>query len=198
MVRLEGLIRGRVTKSNAPWPCLPPSLPTSILSTLPPSFPPSLTESVPPCLPFSLPPSLPPSHARTASTIEALYYVPMLEKWHIVGLWIHLKHGVHTHDWASLRCNSTVANKSIHDWTTYTVTKAHSGLAIRSSHLIDRKVRANSQEEVTPQKAFSPDANKITTLSKIRCHASDVATKKPANKVELMAYNLRRLGKFCD
>ena len=60
-------------------------------------------------------------------------------------------------------------------------------LAILSSHLIDRKVRANSQEEVTPQKEFSPDANKITTLSKNQCHASDVATKKPANKIKLMA-----------
>ena len=46
----------------------------------------------------------------------------------------------------------------------------------------------NSQEEVTPQKAFPPDTNKTTTLKKIRCHASDVATKKPANEVELMSY----------
>ena len=68
----------------------------------------------------------------------------------------------------------------------------------RHPDLIDRKVRANSQEKVTPQKAFPPDANKITTHSKNRCHVSDVATKKPANKIELMVYNLRRLGKFCD
>ena len=45
----------------------------------------------------------------------------------------------------------------------------------------------NSQEEVTPQMAFPPDTNKTKTLKK-RCHASDVATKKPANEVELMSY----------
>ena len=69
---------------------------------------------------------------------------------------IYLKHGVHTHDWASLRRNSTVANKSAHDWTAYTITTAHSDLAILSSHLIDRKVRANSQEEVTYLKRHLP------------------------------------------
>ena len=37
--------------------------------------------------------------------------------------------------------------------------RRHPDLAILSNHLIDRKVRANSQEEVTPQKAFFPDAN---------------------------------------
>ena len=57
-------------------------------------------------------------------------------------------------------------------------------------------MRVNSQEEVTHQKAFSPDTNKTTTHKK-RCHAYDVATKKPANEVELMSYNLRRLGQFC-
>ena len=51
----------------------------------------------------------------------------------------------------------------------------------------DRKARVNSQEEVTPQKAFPPDTNKTKTLKK-RCHASDVATKIPANEVELMSY----------
>ena len=39
--------------------------------------------------------------------------------------------------------------------------RRHPDLAILSNHLIDRKVRANSQEEVTPQKAFPPDANNI-------------------------------------
>ena len=39
--------------------------------------------------------------------------------------------------------------------------RRHPDLAILSNHSIDRKVRANSQEEVTPQKAFFPDANNI-------------------------------------
>ena len=52
--------------------------------------------------------------------------------------------------------------------------RRHPDLAILSNHLIDRKVRANSQEEVTPQKAFFPDANN----SKIRCHTCHVATQK--------------------
>ena len=37
----------------------------------------------------------------------------------------------------------------------------------------------------------------------MRCHASDIATKKAANEVQLMAYNLRLkvrlwVGQFCD
>ena len=82
----------------------------------------------------------------------------------------------------------------------HTLSRCDPNLAILSSHLIDRKARVHSQEEVTgtPQKAFPPDTNKITTLSQIPCHASDVATKKPANEVEVMAYTLRRFGQFCD
>ena len=114
----------------------------------------------------------------------------------------NVKHGVHSHDWASLRRNSTVANKPLTTGPRTLPRRRHPDLAILSNHLIDRKARVHNQDEVTPQKAFSPpDANKITTLSKIRCHASDVATQKPANKVELMAYknnNLRRQGTFCD
>ena len=57
-----------------------------------------------------------------------------------------------------------VANRRTDQLTTGPRTlsrRRHPDLAILSNHLIDRKMRANSQEEVTPQKAFFPDANKI-------------------------------------
>ena len=63
--------------------------------------------------------------------------------------------------------------------------RRHPDLAILSNHLIDRKVRANSQEEVTPQKpkgifpGCQPNLTaKSSTLGKIRCHTCHVATKK--------------------
>ena len=62
-------------------------------------------------------------------------------------------------------------------------------------------MRANSQEEVTPQKAFSPDANKIWQPNhqhsvKFGVTPVMLQPKKLANNVELMmAYNFRSVGK---
>ena len=72
---------------------------------------------------------------------------------------ILLKPGVHTRDCACLRRKSTVANKPVHDWTAYTVTTiSRPGDSLKPPDRYDRQyLRAHSQAEVTPQKAFSPE-----------------------------------------
>ena len=101
------------------------------------------------------------------------------------------KPGVHTSDCAYLRRNSTVANKPVHDWSAYTVTTlSRPGESLKPpdrGHICERTAR----QKLLFKMHFPGCDNKITTLNKKRCHASDIATKKAANEVQLMAYNLR-------
>ena len=85
--------------------------------------------------------------------------------------------------------------------------RRHPDLAILSNHLIDRKVRANSQEEVTPRKPkgiFPGCQQNLTAKSTNHQHLSVtfgvtpvmLQPKKLANNVELMmSYNFRSVGK---
>ena len=78
--------------------------------------------------------------------------------------------------------------------------RRHPDLAILSNHLIDRKVRANSQEEVTPQKpkGIFPGCQQNLTAKSSTFGVTHVMLqpKKLANNVELMmAYNFRSVCK---